>query len=137
MPAITRREALRLLGFSVPGVLLLARSVHSQPTAMLTRPIPRTGEALPVVGLGTAVNFDAGGDTAKQTQVRVRVRSCAPRKIAAVRSSPLPPRHGTHSGKAGGVFVEGRRNQEGVVGPTGGMESPQMPPETDPGSQTR
>ena len=69
MPAMTRREALRLLGFSVPGVLVHAHSVHSQPTAMLTRPIPRTGEALPVVGLGTAVNFEAGGDTAKQTQL--------------------------------------------------------------------
>jgi diketogulonate reductase-like aldo/keto reductase len=31
---------------------------------MLTRPIPSTGEALPVIGLGTAQVFDVGGDPA-------------------------------------------------------------------------
>ncbi len=30
---------------------------------MITRPIPSTGEAMPVVGLGTWQTFDVGGDT--------------------------------------------------------------------------
>ncbi len=37
---------------AMPGVAASA----AEP--LLTRPIPRTGEALPVVGLGTAINFD-------------------------------------------------------------------------------
>lgn len=46
---MTRREALRLSGLSFPTFLLPARAADSQFTAILTRPIPRTGEALPVV----------------------------------------------------------------------------------------
>jgi diketogulonate reductase-like aldo/keto reductase len=40
--------------------------------AMLTRPIPSTGEALPVIGLGTSQVFDVGGDaTSRQPLAEV------------------------------------------------------------------
>ena len=34
--------------------------------AMITRPIPSTGEAMPVIGLGTSQTFDVGGGAARQ-----------------------------------------------------------------------
>ncbi len=35
---------------------------QQQPTRLMTRPIPSTGEALPVVGLGTWITFNVGND---------------------------------------------------------------------------
>jgi aryl-alcohol dehydrogenase-like predicted oxidoreductase len=35
---------------------------QTAPAPLLTRPIPRSGEALPVIGLGTANGWDPGGD---------------------------------------------------------------------------
>ena len=45
---------------------------------MLTRPIPSTGEAMPVIGLGTWRAFDVGGDE----------RGAAPAALAAGREVP-------------------------------------------------
>jgi diketogulonate reductase-like aldo/keto reductase len=36
--------------------------VSAQPRAVLTRPVPRSGEALPVVGLGSWITFNVGND---------------------------------------------------------------------------
>lgn len=37
---------------------------------MITRPIPATGEAMPVIGLGTWQTFDVGGDAAARQRLR-------------------------------------------------------------------
>ena len=53
-PGLTRAEFLKLMGAA--GVLLAAgggESAAAPAGAMLTRAIPKSGEALPVVGLGT------------------------------------------------------------------------------------
>jgi aryl-alcohol dehydrogenase-like predicted oxidoreductase len=42
---------------------------------VITRPIPRTGEALPIVGMGTAVIFDFENDAAKSTERRQVVQT--------------------------------------------------------------
>jgi diketogulonate reductase-like aldo/keto reductase len=42
--------------------------VAAQQNAPLTRPIPSTGELLPVVGLGTWITFNVGGDRELQDQ---------------------------------------------------------------------
>jgi len=59
---ITRREATRLIGASAAGLLLPVRALHAQTktesSTMLTRPIPSSGEKLPVIGLGTWQKFD-------------------------------------------------------------------------------
>lgn len=58
----TRREATRLIGASAAGLLLPIRASHAQTktesSTMLTRPIPSSGEKLPVIGLGTWRTFD-------------------------------------------------------------------------------
>jgi diketogulonate reductase-like aldo/keto reductase len=58
----TRREATRLIGASAAGLLLPVRASHAQTktesSTMLVRPIPSSGEKLPVIGLGTWRTFD-------------------------------------------------------------------------------
>ena len=60
---ITRREATRLIGTAAAAALLPAGAesvlAAAASSGMLTRAIPSTGEKLPVIGLGSAVTFDA------------------------------------------------------------------------------
>ena len=68
----SRRELLTagsaaLLGAALPGCASLARSAESP---IATRPIPRSGERLPVVGIGTAIVFDFADDAAKFAERR-------------------------------------------------------------------
>ncbi|OGA24674.1 MAG: hypothetical protein A3I02_01845 [Betaproteobacteria bacterium RIFCSPLOWO2_02_FULL_67_26] len=64
----SRREVLALgaaLGAAALGIGP-ARAAAAKP--VLARKIPRTGEPLPVIGLGTAIIFDIGGDTAQRAE---------------------------------------------------------------------
>lgn len=69
---ITRRSVLAAGAGIGAGLTMLGwRSLaHAQAAAgpVLTRPIPRTKEPLPVIGLGTAIIFDIGGDAAKRAE---------------------------------------------------------------------
>jgi aryl-alcohol dehydrogenase-like predicted oxidoreductase len=65
---LTRRMALAL-GAGAGAAALMPRAAVAQGPArsaaaapIMTRPIPSTGEALPVVGIGTAIIFDIGAD---------------------------------------------------------------------------
>src|SRR5229473_3142022 len=51
------------------GPVVVGEVTMSAP-AMLTRPIPSTGEALPVIGLGTWRAFDVGTDPATRRPLR-------------------------------------------------------------------
>ncbi|MEP7078722.1 MAG: aldo/keto reductase, partial [Chthoniobacterales bacterium] len=55
--AMSRRAATRLLGFGAAAALMPGLQSHAAETTarlpVLTRPIPSTGEKLPVIGLGT------------------------------------------------------------------------------------
>jgi diketogulonate reductase-like aldo/keto reductase len=62
---ISRRMALRLLAAACAGVFLKTTSCMAK-TTMLTRSIPSSGEALPVVGLGTWQTFDTGASPAER-----------------------------------------------------------------------
>src|SRR5688572_13573027 len=59
---ITRREA--LLGLASASLLLSSYSRKGMEKGMNTRPIPSSGEQLPLVGLGTWIQFDVGDDNA-------------------------------------------------------------------------
>jgi diketogulonate reductase-like aldo/keto reductase len=80
---LTRRELLALVAAS-----LAARQAHAGKTPpMLTRPIPRTGEALPVIGLGTWQTFDvAEADQAPLVEV---VRGLVAAGGRVIDSSPM------------------------------------------------
>jgi aryl-alcohol dehydrogenase-like predicted oxidoreductase len=64
MSAIGRRRFLAL-GAAGLGAAALARARVAEGRSMRTRTIPRTGEALPVVGLGTWQTFDVGEGAAR------------------------------------------------------------------------
>src|ERR1700730_10778224 len=60
---LTRRQVAKLIGGTAGGLLLpstalLMGAAAKEPTSLLTRAIPATGERLPVMGLGSAVTFD-------------------------------------------------------------------------------
>ncbi len=59
---MTRREAAKIIGTATAGLMLPTDASRGQakgePSAMLTRTIPSSGEKLPVIGLGTWRAFD-------------------------------------------------------------------------------
>jgi diketogulonate reductase-like aldo/keto reductase len=57
-----RRRALRALAAMGAAATLPPALGQPQPRAVLTRPIPSSGEAMPVVGLGTWITFNVGND---------------------------------------------------------------------------
>jgi diketogulonate reductase-like aldo/keto reductase len=58
-----RRRALSMLAAAGAYAALRPATALAQQRAILTRPIPSTGEALPVVGLGSWITFNVGDDT--------------------------------------------------------------------------
>ena len=72
---VSRREFLSL-GAGI-GVAAALRSVPACAAAgpIPTRSIPRTGERLPVVGLGTAIVFDIGDDAARRAERRAVIQT--------------------------------------------------------------
>jgi len=57
-----RRRALRTLVAASAWAALRPASALAQSRSILTRPIPSTGEVLPVVGLGSWITFNVGDD---------------------------------------------------------------------------
>jgi len=69
----TRREALAMtagLGAAAALGIAPAGAATAAAKPLLTRPIPRTGEKLAVVGLGSAIVFDIGADAAQRAERR-------------------------------------------------------------------
>jgi diketogulonate reductase-like aldo/keto reductase len=72
MAGVRRRDALRLIGAAGMGVAMgtagAGEAAGPGPgSAILTRRVPSTGEAIPVVGLGTWQTFDVGPSPAART----------------------------------------------------------------------
>jgi diketogulonate reductase-like aldo/keto reductase len=63
-----------LLGVTTLASPLLRSSNAMASPAMITRPIPSTGEALPVIGLGTSQTFDVSGGAADRQPLREVLR---------------------------------------------------------------
>jgi len=59
-----RRELLA----AVPALAVAARSAAVAPGLPLRRPIPRSGESIPAVGLGTWLTFDVGDEVVPRTR---------------------------------------------------------------------
>lgn len=60
---ITRRNAVKF-GASLAAMAALPFPVSGAAPATIVRPIPSTGETIPVIGMGTSRTFDAGADEA-------------------------------------------------------------------------
>lgn len=74
---LARRRAIAAAGGAVLSSALpwLAPAAHGAEGPVMTRPIPSSGERLPIVGIGTAVIFDYQNDPAKQAARREVIRT--------------------------------------------------------------
>jgi diketogulonate reductase-like aldo/keto reductase len=91
---MNRRDALRLLGSgsaAFAGAAYLGRPVSGEPSphAILTRPIPSSGEALPVIGLGTWSVFDVGTDPGARAGLEEVLRVFVGMGGKVIDSSPM------------------------------------------------
>jgi len=96
-----RRVALRTLG-SVAAALVVTRA-RPQAAALAARPIPSTGEQLPVIGLGTWQVFDVGRDAAKRAPLRQTLEAFARGGGRVVDSSAM---YGTSESVLGDLAAE-------------------------------
>jgi aryl-alcohol dehydrogenase-like predicted oxidoreductase len=69
MNNMTRREATKLIGVAAGGFLLPIANSRAESSSMLMRPIPSSGEKLPVIGLGTWNVFDVDLTSANEKQL--------------------------------------------------------------------
>jgi diketogulonate reductase-like aldo/keto reductase len=93
---MTRREALRLIGTGVCVATLTpplpAQTTPNAPTGatpLLTRPIPSSGERLPVIGMGTWQTFDVGPAPAERAPLEAVLAAFAAGGGRVVDSSPM------------------------------------------------
>jgi aryl-alcohol dehydrogenase-like predicted oxidoreductase len=87
-----RRRTLARIG---AGMLTAAAAVHgradltSAHSTMLTRRIPRTGEMLPVIGLGTYIVFDVVPEAPEASELRQMLKLFAANGGSVVDTSPM------------------------------------------------
>ena len=99
----TRRKMLAVgVGIAASAVF---NSTHAQstPAPVLTRAIPRSGEKLPVIGLGTAIVFDIGGDTEKRAE---RTKVIHTLLDGGARMIDTAPSYGTAESVVGDLLAE-------------------------------
>jgi len=72
---------------ALAGAMLMPTTAPGQ--GGLTRPVPKTGEALPAVGLGTWQVFDVAGDAKELGQARETLRTFAELGGRVIDSSPM------------------------------------------------
>ena len=91
-PPMTRATFLRIAAASATAMLLGGRSVNafSAPSAaMATRPIPASGEALPVIGVGTYQGFDVARGSAEHARLPGVVEALFAAGGSVIDSSPM------------------------------------------------
>jgi aryl-alcohol dehydrogenase-like predicted oxidoreductase len=83
-----RRSALK----TIAGLIAAAPVRAAMPaanTSMITRPIPRSGEALPIVGLGTWQTFDVGAEATSRAPLREVLQTLVSHGGKLVDASPM------------------------------------------------
>ena len=101
-----RRSALKMLSAvgALPLMSAVPDSLHAQtsniqsPQNMLTRPIPSSGERLPVIGLGTWQSFDVGADAAARAPLEDVLHAFVQLGGKLIDSSPMYGRAETVAG---------------------------------------
>lgn len=88
--SMTRRSVLKLAGYAGLGAATFPLSaLLNMDKTMLTRPIPSSGEALPVVGLGTWIQFDVGAAESERQPLREVLQRMADMGGKLIDSSPM------------------------------------------------
>lgn len=97
----SRREILALAASL--GAAALAPARAQAPRPVLARKIPRTGELLPVVGLGTAIVFDIDDDAARRAERAAVIRALLD---GGARLIDTAPSYGTAESVVGDLLAE-------------------------------
>lgn len=84
-----RRQLLQMAAYTGLGLAILPFTRFKNEKNMLSRPIPSSGEALPVIGLGTWLQFDVGTAAAERQQLREVLQSMAAQGGKLIDSSPM------------------------------------------------
>jgi aryl-alcohol dehydrogenase-like predicted oxidoreductase len=99
----SRREVLALgAGIGAAAALRIGPALAAA-GPVLMRPIPRTVERLPVVGLGTAIIFDIGNDAAKRTERRQVIQTMLE---GGARLIDTAPSYGTAESVTGDLLAD-------------------------------
>jgi diketogulonate reductase-like aldo/keto reductase len=85
------------------GARRLISSAKAEPAPMLTRPIPSTGEAMPVIGLGTYQTFDVGSNQSARPALREVLSLFFAAGARMIDSSPM---YGTAEAVTGELLSE-------------------------------
>ncbi|MEE8517369.1 MAG: aldo/keto reductase [Alphaproteobacteria bacterium] len=88
-PRLTRGQFLRGIAGVAAALVLPAADGRTSPAPMTTRPIPKSGEHLPVVGLGTWQTFDVGGGAGAREPLAEVLRLLFANGGSVVDSSPM------------------------------------------------
>ena len=84
-----RRRLLQLAAASAALAAMNKKKAIAQSSALLKRPIPRTGELLPAVGVGTWQTFDVGVEAPERTELKEVLRLLVDGGGSVVDSSPM------------------------------------------------
>ena len=86
--ASRRRLLLALATLGAPP-LVVSFAASAQSTALLTRPIPSSGEAVPVIGLGSWITFNVGNDRVARDNCAEVMRNFFAAGGRVIDSSPM------------------------------------------------
>ena len=112
LTSMTRAEFLRLSAGAIVACTLggrAPRSLASPAPAMRKRPIPSSGEALPVIGLGTYQGFDVTPGSAAYAQLPGVLRALFAAGGSVIDSSPMYGRAEATTGEL--LAASGTRSQ--------------------------
>lgn len=98
-----RRRLLKLAAGSVVLAVMNKKNAHAQSSALLQRPIPRSGEMLPAVGVGTWQTFDVGANAPERAELKEVLRLLVAGGGSVVDSSPM---YGESEGVVGDLSAE-------------------------------
>src|SRR5690242_16703772 len=85
----TRRAALKILAGAFAAAARSSPFAAQRTQSMSTRPIPRTGERLPMVGVGTWQTFDVGPHAPERAELKDVLRLLAQYGGSVLDSSPM------------------------------------------------
>jgi diketogulonate reductase-like aldo/keto reductase len=88
MRNITRRQSLKTIGMAAITPLVPWWS-HAQDAAPLRRPVPATGELIPVIGLGTWQTFDVSDSNEERAPLKEVLKTLITKGGTVVDSSPM------------------------------------------------
>jgi aryl-alcohol dehydrogenase-like predicted oxidoreductase len=86
---MTRRSAIAAMAAATAMLGAPGRAMAAGAGGMVTRRVPRTGEELPVIGMGSSGTFDVGDDAASRDPLRDVLRTFAEAGGSVIDTSPM------------------------------------------------